>query len=241
MPLNFPSSPSFNEVYTYSGRSWIWNGTAWDVYSVAGNFVNTLNGFTGGVTLAAGTNVTIGNTANVITISSSGGGGTSGVSSLTAGYGIILTPAGGTGNVQIASKISVKSTSGSIQYANALSDDLEGIPAFRLDPTTNDLNIPKGLKLFSGFGGGIEFSDGTTQYTAGITSISGTTNEIEVTGGDGSYTVGLPNDVTISGNLNILGYLLVDGVIVTKTGFQGFTGNATQEFVDYVDMDGGEF
>lgn len=152
MPLDFPSSPSLNQIYSYGNRSWIWNGVAWDFYGTSGNFVNTLNGFTGGVTLAQGSNITIGNSGNIITISSSGGGG-----------------------------------------------------------------------------------------TAAVTSISGTTNEIEVSGSTGAVTIGLPNDVTISGNLNILGYILADGVISTKTGFQGFTGNATQEFVDYVDMDGGEF
>ena len=30
MALNFPSSPTGNDIYTYSGNSWIWNGYAWD-------------------------------------------------------------------------------------------------------------------------------------------------------------------------------------------------------------------
>ena len=29
MPISFPSSPSLNDVYTYSGRSWKWNGEVW--------------------------------------------------------------------------------------------------------------------------------------------------------------------------------------------------------------------
>ena len=33
MALDFPTNPALNEIYTYGGRSWIWNGTAWDVYS----------------------------------------------------------------------------------------------------------------------------------------------------------------------------------------------------------------
>ena len=33
MPLDFPTSPTLNEIYTFGGRSWIFNGTAWDVYS----------------------------------------------------------------------------------------------------------------------------------------------------------------------------------------------------------------
>ena len=29
MSLNFPSSPSLNQVYSFGGREWIWNGVAW--------------------------------------------------------------------------------------------------------------------------------------------------------------------------------------------------------------------
>lgn len=31
MPLDFPSSPVTNQIYTSGGVSWIWNGSAWDV------------------------------------------------------------------------------------------------------------------------------------------------------------------------------------------------------------------
>lgn len=76
MPLDFPTSPAVNEIYTFGGRSWIWNGIAWDVYStVSGNVVTQLNGLTGGVTLAAGSNITLSPLGNTITIASSGGGG----------------------------------------------------------------------------------------------------------------------------------------------------------------------
>jgi hypothetical protein len=76
MPLDFPPSPSLNEIYTFGGRSWQWNGIAWDVYStVSGNVVTQLNGLTGGVTLAAGSNVTLTPVGNTITISSAGGSG----------------------------------------------------------------------------------------------------------------------------------------------------------------------
>ena len=40
-----------------------------------------------------------------------------------------------------------------------------------------------------------------------VTDISGTTNEIEVDQSTGSVTVGLPNDVTVSGNLTVGGYI----------------------------------
>ena len=76
MSINFPNSPAPNEIYTFGGRSWQWNGTAWDIYStVSGTVVTTLNGLSGGVTLAAGSNITLSPVGNTITIASSGGGG----------------------------------------------------------------------------------------------------------------------------------------------------------------------
>ena len=31
MPIDFPTSPTTGQVYTYSNKSWVYNGTAWDV------------------------------------------------------------------------------------------------------------------------------------------------------------------------------------------------------------------
>ena len=56
-----------------------------------------------------------------------------------------------------------------------------------------------------------------------------------------SFGVTLSNNMNISGDLNIAGRLLVDGVIVSKSGFSGFTGNGIVEPVTDVDLDGGEF
>lgn len=35
MPLTFPSSPSVNDTYTSSGRTWSWNGTTWKIVTGA--------------------------------------------------------------------------------------------------------------------------------------------------------------------------------------------------------------
>ena len=32
MAINFPSNPTLNDIYTFAGRSWQWNGTAWQAY-----------------------------------------------------------------------------------------------------------------------------------------------------------------------------------------------------------------
>lgn len=29
MPLNFPSSPVLNDTYTYKGKKYVWDGSAW--------------------------------------------------------------------------------------------------------------------------------------------------------------------------------------------------------------------
>jgi len=56
MSLDFPTLPTLNEIYTFGGRSWQWNGTAWDVYSTIPTGNTGATGATGsqGVTGATG-------------------------------------------------------------------------------------------------------------------------------------------------------------------------------------------
>ena len=28
--INFPTSPALNDIYTYLGRTWVWNGSGWE-------------------------------------------------------------------------------------------------------------------------------------------------------------------------------------------------------------------
>ena len=63
MPINFPSSPSVNDVYTYNGKSWIWNGSAWLAVDAInntpiGNTTPSTGAFT---TLSSTGNTTLGN------------------------------------------------------------------------------------------------------------------------------------------------------------------------------------
>jgi hypothetical protein len=57
MPIDFPLSPSLNDIYTYNSKSWTWNGYAWvismGVGSVAG--VASFNGFSGAISLSGTT------------------------------------------------------------------------------------------------------------------------------------------------------------------------------------------
>jgi hypothetical protein len=67
-------------------------------------------------------------------------------------------------------------------------------------------------------GTGISLSGTNSNKTitnAGVTGITGTTNEIEVSGSTGSVQIGLPDNVTIAGKLTITGDLQVDGTTTT--------------------------
>lgn len=59
--------------------------------------------------------------------------------------------------------------------------------------------------------------EGTTPTitNAGVVSVAGTSNEIEVSAGTGAVTIGLPNDVTIGNNLTVTGDLIVNGTALT--------------------------
>jgi len=58
MPIDFPSGPTTGQVYTYEGRSWVWNGSAWDapradIVSILPS-LTTGNTFTGNQTFNSG-------------------------------------------------------------------------------------------------------------------------------------------------------------------------------------------
>jgi hypothetical protein len=88
---------------------------------------------------------------------------------------------------------------------------------------------------------------GAVVITATLGGITGTANEIEVVTNGTTAQIGLPDNVTIAGNLdvlgniNIIGTLIADGFIITKSGFQGYTGNSSLEPIEGVYLDGGIF
>ena len=104
MPINFPNSPSPNQLYTYDDKTWEWNGVYWEVYSALTSYVTSttfnyytgttqpliLNAVTGG-SYSSGTLYLVNNSGTIIPIS---GFSTSGGSSTVSGH--YLTLSGGT-------------------------------------------------------------------------------------------------------------------------------------------------
>jgi len=83
MPINFPNSPTLNEVYTIDQKSWRYNGTAWNVissgfdFSTSPSFTNLVvsgqptviaDTATDTLTLVAGTGISITSNASTDTI-----------------------------------------------------------------------------------------------------------------------------------------------------------------------------
>lgn len=46
MPIDFPTGPSLNQTYTYSGRTWKWNGEGWALTSDVAVPVTSIQGLT---------------------------------------------------------------------------------------------------------------------------------------------------------------------------------------------------
>ena len=84
MPIDFPTGPTTGQVYTYQGRSWVYNGTAWDAPH-QNNFMNSPT-FTGKVTgsPADGTSTTSATGLGYIGIPQSSTAGTTGAYTITA-------------------------------------------------------------------------------------------------------------------------------------------------------------
>jgi hypothetical protein len=82
MPVNFPNSPSVNDLYNYNDKTWQWNGIYWDVYSgltsyitsayTVGDGYSDISGVTNGnlaLKSFSGTNITIIDSGSKLTFS----------------------------------------------------------------------------------------------------------------------------------------------------------------------------
>jgi hypothetical protein len=108
------------------------------------------------------------------------------------------------GRLTAASNVSISIPSSAISTDIALGSQTSGAYVANLIAGT-------GITL-SGLG-----NEGTTPTitNSGVTSITGTTSEIEVDTSTGAVTIGLPSDVVIGNNLTVTGDLIVNGTAVT--------------------------
>ena len=75
--LNFPTSPTLNDTYSFNGKTWVWNGEGWQLQNQG-----AINGLViGNVTPAAGTFTALSATGNIDGANINGNG--SGLSSIT--------------------------------------------------------------------------------------------------------------------------------------------------------------
>jgi hypothetical protein len=124
---------------------------------------------------------------------------------LTPGSGITITGDAGSDTITIAN-----SDTGSAQNIfKTVSANGTSIVA---DSNSDTLTITPSTGItITGDAG----SDTVTITNSGVTGLSGTTNEIEVSAGTGSVTIGLPDNVTIGNNLTVTGNLTVNGTTTT--------------------------
>jgi hypothetical protein len=68
MPIDFPNSPTNGQVFTDSGRTWVWNGTSWNLPGGSNSFALTTHSH-GNLTSSGA----IGSTPNLPVITTSSG------------------------------------------------------------------------------------------------------------------------------------------------------------------------
>lgn len=126
----------------------------------------------------------------------------------------------------VEGNVTITGTSGTINSSNILTEATVAYPSIPnvfgtisangtsvvADTSTDTLTLTPstGITIV-----GNATSDTITITNSGVTGVSGTANEIEVSAGTGSVTIGLPNDVTIGNNLTVTGNLTVSGTTTT--------------------------
>ena len=140
--------------------------------------------------------------------------------------------------------------------------------SFSIYVDVSNTKTNKGGLVYNDADDKLYYYNGTNWRSLGLGSLVGTANQIQIIGSTGDVRVALtpiviienyiqtpqlmfsngvtmsgdePNEIQINGNLNIKGSLLVDGEIVTKTAFKGYTLDAEIEIVSDVSLDAGDY
>lgn len=234
--LYYNSTAGVKMLYVYNGTAWVPVGDITAITSTESRLIVT-NGTSGDVNLSL----------DIATVVANGGTGLvtadllydyivslDAVTSVTAGTGISVT---GTtsdpiinntdpGSAQnIFKNIAVSGQSTVVADSN--NDTLTLVGGGGTTITTNattdtitisstDTNTTYDLVADAVVGGSIILLNGSDSSQDGV-KILGTSNEIEVTRSGNEITVGLPNDVTIAGNLTVIGTTTTNNVETVST------------------------
>ena len=195
--LNFPPSPSTNQIYSANGKSWRFDGTSWKTFYIlnvqGGGTGNTFYNL-GDILVGAGTSLyplPIGSNNYVLTVDNS------------AAFGVTWRSTAATG---ITTLNSLTSTSQFFSIGN--SGDFPNVSSLG---STHTFNIP-----IAGTGStGLVSTE--AQSFAGVKTF---TNAVSITDntGSGSYTAGaltVTGGVGIGGTLNVQGDFNVQGTFTT--------------------------
>ena len=234
-----PGSAISGQLYfnTVDNALKVYNGSAWEAVGSTeyiGDAVNSLLASGTGISLNyndAGNSLTIANTGvtsitgtdNEVSVSGSAGAVTVSLpNSITVDVTGALT-----GNASTASTLQTARSIG-------LSGDLSGSVSFNgsqdvtIAATIAANSVTLGTDTTGDYVSGASSSGAGISVTGsggegsslviintGVTSLLGTANEVNVSGSAGSITIGLPDDVTIAGNLDVTGNLTISGSVTT--------------------------
>ena len=121
--INFPAAPATNDTYSFGGKTWVYNGSAWDL-ATAG----AINGIViGNVTPAAGTFTTLSATGNIVGSNITTGGLVSATGNVSGGNITTTGTITATGNIASGANIS---TSGNIYSNNVIIPNQDQVLAY---------------------------------------------------------------------------------------------------------------
>jgi len=193
MAINFPDNPTSGQTYTYNGISWSWNGSAWT--KTIGNYVNFLNGLTGGVTLAQGSNITLTPSGNTITIAASVGDYVTTFNGLTGAVTGVSTFNGATGAVS------------GVNSVNGLTGALSLLASTGISIAAGGKGITftnTGVQSWNGSTGAVTFNSYVSSFNGLTGAVTGVTTSVANTfTAQQNFTAGLSaaGGITLNGSL----------------------------------------
>jgi len=180
--LNFPSSPALNDTYSFGGKTWVYNGSAWALQST------TLST----TTVTEGTNLYFTNARSRAAISVAGAGSydnSTGVITITGGVTSVGGATGAVSNAQLASGIT---SSGVLTTGNVA----EGANLYFTTARAR-------ASIDAAFGGPITYSSATGNVALSVSGVTANTyggaSKVPV------FTVDTYGRITSAANVNVAG------------------------------------